>query len=176
MATKWKPDPENDSKVPPPQGKKRPFPNRQPLKDMTLKQVQLTRKEPNSLKPHETQQSLCPRPTTKVLPATLQPLPQAETEVLEKCLIRLEVDTRDEDDPFSCTEYVGEIYSHMMASERRPIYTVSAEFLSRQTNISDHHRSVLVDWLVQVQRKFMLLQETLYITVDILDRYLDVSD
>ena len=33
-------------------------------------------------------------------------------------------------------------------------------------------RAVLVDWLIQVHQQFNLLQETLYLTVAILDRFL----
>lgn len=36
-------------------------------------------------------------------------------------------------------------------------------------------RAVLVDWLVQVHARFQLLQETLYMCVAIMDRYLQVS-
>ena len=36
-------------------------------------------------------------------------------------------------------------------------------------------RNLMVDWLVEVHTQFSLLQETLYLTVAILDRYLQVS-
>lgn len=36
-------------------------------------------------------------------------------------------------------------------------------------------RSVLIDWLVQVQVKFKLLQDTLYMSVAIIDCFLQVS-
>jgi len=36
-------------------------------------------------------------------------------------------------------------------------------------------RAVLVDWLVEVQLQFKLLQETLFLTVDLIDRYLAVK-
>lgn len=36
-------------------------------------------------------------------------------------------------------------------------------------------RAILVDWLVQVHSKFRLLQETLYMCVAIMDRFLQVS-
>lgn len=36
-------------------------------------------------------------------------------------------------------------------------------------------RAILIDWLVQVQIKFRLLQETMYLTVAIIDRFLQVS-
>jgi len=34
-------------------------------------------------------------------------------------------------------------------------------------------REILVDWLVEVHLKFKLLQETLYLTVNIIDRFLE---
>lgn len=36
-------------------------------------------------------------------------------------------------------------------------------------------RAILIDWLVQVSLKFRLLQETMYMTVGIIDRFLQVS-
>lgn len=41
--------------------------------------------------------------------------------------------------------------------------------------ITDRMRAVLIDWLVQVHSRFQLLQETLYLTVAILDRFLQVG-
>ena len=37
-------------------------------------------------------------------------------------------------------------------------------------------RGILIDWLVQVHLRFHLLQETLYLTVAIIDRFLEVID
>lgn len=42
-------------------------------------------------------------------------------------------------------------------------------------DISGKMRSILIDWLVQVHMRFHLLQETLYLTVAILDRFLQVK-
>jgi hypothetical protein len=36
-------------------------------------------------------------------------------------------------------------------------------------------RAVLVDWLVEVHEQFHLISETLYLTVAIIDRYLQVG-
>lgn len=36
-------------------------------------------------------------------------------------------------------------------------------------------RAILIDWLVQVSLKFRLLQETMYMTVGIIDRFLQVG-
>ena len=93
----------------------------------------------------------------------------------ETPLMCLEVDAEDREDPFYCTDYVEDVHHFLKESEQNPVYIISPQFLSNQSKVTSHHRCVLIDWLVQVQRKFKLLQETLYITIDILDRYLDVS-
>jgi len=35
-------------------------------------------------------------------------------------------------------------------------------------------RAVLIDWLINIHMKFKLLPETLYITVNLIDRFLSV--
>lgn len=47
--------------------------------------------------------------------------------------------------------------------------------MSQRTVINERMRAILVDWLVQVHLRFRLLQETLYTTISILDRFLSVS-
>lgn len=44
--------------------------------------------------------------------------------------------------------------------------------MSGQRQINVMMRSILVDWLVEVHMKFRLVPETLYLSVNILDRYL----
>lgn len=41
-----------------------------------------------------------------------------------------------------------------------------------QQDINEKMRSILIDWLVEVHLKFKLLPETLFLTVNIIDRYL----
>ena len=53
-------------------------------------------------------------------------------------------------------------------------FHVQENYLSNQRDINGSMRAILVDWLIQVQQRFKLLQETLYVTVYILDRYLQV--
>ena len=52
------------------------------------------------------------------------------------------------------------------------VQNVRADYLADQTEILPKMRSVLIDWLIGVHLQFHLLQETLYTTVAILDRYL----
>jgi len=42
-----------------------------------------------------------------------------------------------------------------------------------QTEITDRMRQILVSWLVEVHLKFKLLPETLYITTNLVDRYIE---
>lgn len=51
-------------------------------------------------------------------------------------------------------------------------YAISA-YMPRQTDINFKMRSILVDWLVEVHHKFKLQAATLWLCVNILDRYLE---
>jgi len=42
-----------------------------------------------------------------------------------------------------------------------------------QTDINERMRGILVDWMVEIQIKFKLQSETLYIAVNLMDRYLE---
>ena len=42
-----------------------------------------------------------------------------------------------------------------------------------QTEINDKMRAILVDWLIEVHSKFKLRKETLFITINIIDRFLE---
>lgn len=85
------------------------------------------------------------------------------------------MDSKDGDDPQMCQQYVRDIYKNLLELEREESYTINKGFLEGKSEVQSWHRAVLVDWLIQVQRKFGLLQETLYICVDTLDRYLQVN-
>ena len=49
----------------------------------------------------------------------------------------------------------------------------NVNYMSHQPEINDKMRSILIDWLIEVHLKFKLLPETLFITVSIIDRYLE---
>ncbi|NWI33762.1 CCNB1 protein, partial [Sula dactylatra] len=79
-----------------------------------------------------------------------------------------DVDAEDSDDPRLCSDYVKDIYKYLREVEvgrSRPKYLAGQE-------ITGSMRAILIDWLVQVQMKFRLHQETLYMSVAITDRFL----
>lgn len=47
-------------------------------------------------------------------------------------------------------------------------------YMSKQKDINAKMRSILIDWLVEVHFKFKLQPQTLWLCVNILDRYLDI--
>uniref|UniRef100_A0A3Q2CZ77 G2/mitotic-specific cyclin-B2 n=1 Tax=Cyprinodon variegatus TaxID=28743 RepID=A0A3Q2CZ77_CYPVA len=80
-----------------------------------------------------------------------------------------DVDERDADEPQLCSQYVRDIYAYLHLLE------VTSFLLPHGRQITPQMRAILVDWLVQVHSRFQLLQETLYLTVAILDRFLQVQ-
>lgn len=85
-----------------------------------------------------------------------------------------DIDQDDIGNPQQCAEYVGEIYAYMMELERR--HAVPTDHLSIQAqNVKPQMRAILVDWLQEVHQRFKLIPETMYLTVDILDRFLAIQ-
>jgi len=85
-----------------------------------------------------------------------------------------DIDSEDVDDPQLVVEYVNEIYEYMRMMERAQ--SVKKAYLDGKIGaILPKMRSVLVEWLVEVHQQFSLLQETLYFSVAILDRYMQVA-
>ncbi|KAF3834206.1 hypothetical protein F7725_025410 [Dissostichus mawsoni] len=81
-------------------------------------------------------------------------------------LVVQDVDEEDGDLP----QFAQNIYLHVLEVEQdvRPNYMQHYE-------ITERMRAILVNWLVKVHSRFQLLQETLYLTVAILDRFLQVQ-
>ncbi|XP_071844621.1 G2/mitotic-specific cyclin-B-like [Apostichopus japonicus] len=79
-----------------------------------------------------------------------------------------DIDQDDHESPQLCSEYVKDIYQYMHYLERK--YKVEDYMESQEINV--RMRTILVDWLVQVHLRFHLLQETLFLTIQLIDRYL----
>jgi hypothetical protein len=98
---------------------------------------------------------------------------EVETLIKNRELID-DIDKDDVENPQLVVEYVNEIYAYLrqleVKQEIRPNYLKSKKV--EKTTILPKMRAVLVDWLIQVHQQFNLLQETLYLTVAILDRFL----
>jgi len=78
-------------------------------------------------------------------------------------------------------EYTSDIYDRLFRQEAaslpHPPYTETASlphptYMDNQKEINSKMRAILVDWLVQVHMKYKLRPETLYLAINIVDRYL----
>ena len=78
-----------------------------------------------------------------------------------------DIDADDSPSPLLCSEYAKETFVYLKKLELRG--AVKPDFLIGCPT-SDKMRAVLVDWLVEVQIQFKLVQETLFMTVDTIDR------
>jgi cyclin B len=52
-------------------------------------------------------------------------------------------------------------------------YHVWQNYMDHQADINEKMWAILIDWLVEVHLKFKLVPETLYLTVNLIDRYLE---
>jgi len=99
---------------------------------------------------------------------------QAMKDVVEMAEDSVEdIDADDAGNPQLVIEYVNDIYCYLRHLET--VQCIEADYLAGQTEILPKMRAVLIDWLVGVQLQFHLLQETLYTTVAIIDRFLQVE-
>lgn len=84
-------------------------------------------------------------------------------------------DEEDEDtyDISMAAEYSAEIFEYMRILELR--YVPDAGYMARQPDITWRMRALLIDWMVRVHDHFNLLPETLFLTVNYIDRFLSLK-
>ena len=68
-------------------------------------------------------------------------------------------------------EYLDEIFIFLKSREEYGIIKENYMILI-QTDINEKMRTILINWLIEVHFKFRLLNETLFLCVNIIDRYL----
>merc|ERR1719183_2744469 len=83
-------------------------------------------------------------------------------------------DINDLEDQKCAVDYVDDIYKFWKQSEAK--YAVNSSYMTNQTDINARMRAILLDWLVEVHLKFKLVPQTLYLTVQLIDRYLSVKE
>jgi len=85
-----------------------------------------------------------------------------------------DVDADDVEDPQMVSGYVNDIFAYLRILENKhPVY--ESYLRGKKGAILPQMRAVLTDWMVEVHQQFALLQETLYLSIAILDRYMQVS-
>lgn len=85
-----------------------------------------------------------------------------------------DLDEEDTDDPLMASEYVNEIFSYFYELETRML--PDPEYLTKpNTHLKPRMRSILVDWLVEMHLKFRLLPESLFLAINIMDRFMSIE-
>ncbi|KXJ28471.1 G2/mitotic-specific cyclin-A [Exaiptasia diaphana] len=70
------------------------------------------------------------------------------------------------------SEYAEEMFRYLKAAETK--YMPKSKYMRKQADINSSMRAILVDWLVEVGEEYKLLPQTLYLTVNYIDRFLSM--
>ncbi|XP_050236700.1 G2/mitotic-specific cyclin-2 [Mercurialis annua] len=92
-------------------------------------------------------------------------------DVVEETIV--DIDSCDKKNPLAVAEYIDDIYEFYRKAEISS--SVSPDYMSQQFDINERMRGILIDWLIEVHYKFELMDETLYLTVNLIDRFLAVQ-
>lgn len=121
--------------------------------------------------------------TTNLEVETINSAKETPEQIREKCKERMDAAKRDAKkemplsdqldmrNPQYIAEFAQDVFNSMIEMEKQ--YLIDNEYLKKvQTEIKDTSRGFLVEWIIDVNRKFRLLPETLYVTISIIDRFL----
>ncbi|XKL66237.1 hypothetical protein PGB90_009657 [Kerria lacca] len=93
-----------------------------------------------------------------------------EIEIKSNIPVNIEdIDKEDHRNPFLVAAYAKDIYDYLKYLEKT--HPIKEDYLKTK-EVTPKTRAILIDWLVDVQQEYHLLQETLHIAVGILDSYL----
>jgi cyclin B len=70
-------------------------------------------------------------------------------------------------------DYLIDIYSNLLLEEN--IQKNISGYMNTQNDINEKMRAILIDWIIDVHYKFKLTPETLFLTVNLIDKYLSLQ-
>ncbi|XP_030975763.1 G2/mitotic-specific cyclin-1-like isoform X3 [Quercus lobata] len=82
----------------------------------------------------------------------------------------MDIDSCDAKNPLAVVDYIEDLYAYYRKMEC--FSCVSPDYMAQQFDINERMRAILIDWLIEVHDKFELMKETLFLTVNIIDRFL----
>jgi cyclin B len=103
------------------------------------------------------------------------PPPPATAESAQAADVAMEVtpaqdQAAQEADAQAVEEYAPGILNQFFLDETR--YLPEPDYMNSQTDITAKMRTILIDWLVEVHMKYKLVDGTLHLTINLIDRYL----
>ena len=72
-------------------------------------------------------------------------------------------------------EYLEEIYVNLLLEETQAITKPKFGYMNTQPEINEIMRAILIDWIIDVHLRFNLRQETLFMTIWLIDTYLSFA-
>ncbi|KAJ8762605.1 hypothetical protein K2173_008044 [Erythroxylum novogranatense] len=79
-------------------------------------------------------------------------------------------------DPQMCESYVSDIYDYLHKMEVDPKRRPLPDYIEKvQIDVTPNMRGILMDWLVEVAEEYKLVSDTLYLTVNYIDRFLSLK-
>ena len=72
-------------------------------------------------------------------------------------------------------EYLEEIYMNLLLEESDSTIKPKMGYMNNQPEINEIMRAILIDWIIDVHLRFRLRQETLFMTIWLIDTYLSFA-
>ncbi|XP_041992920.1 G2/mitotic-specific cyclin S13-7-like [Salvia splendens] len=110
--------------------------------------------------------------SAKSLTAILTARSKAASGVTKKLKNLIDIDAVDADNELAAVEYVEDMYNFYKQTEQDGRVH---DYIDSQPEVNSKMRGILVDWLIEVHKKFELVPESLYLTINIVDRFLAVK-
>ncbi|XP_057448947.1 G2/mitotic-specific cyclin-1-like [Lotus japonicus] len=119
------------------------------------------------------------KPEDQPVPMSLEQTVHSESDQMEEVEMEdiivdepiVDIDAGDANNPLAVTDYIEGLYSYYRKIESTGC--VSPNYMTQQCDINERMRAILIDWLIEVHDKFDLMHETLFLTVNLIDRFLE---
>lgn len=85
--------------------------------------------------------------------------------------INSDLTSYNDDEFYLCKVYEDDIFVYLMESEKRQCYTLRCNFMEHQVKITIINCRVFVNCLIKLHDKMRMVHHTLFLCVDIIDRY-----
>ena len=72
-------------------------------------------------------------------------------------------------------EYLEEIYLNLLLEEKEATIKPRIGYMNNQNEINEIMRAILIDWIIDIHFRFNLRQETLFMTIWLIDTYLSYA-
>ncbi|KAI3926933.1 hypothetical protein MKX01_032848 [Papaver californicum] len=143
-------------------------PEKKPKPETVVIEISLDAEEANKEKPGTQESSRKDVQTSTSVFSASSKVACGLVDITKKAQI-VDIDAGDVDNQLAAVEYVKDLYKfYKMAENLIQIH----DLMDSQNQINENMRMILVDWLVEVHHIFKLSPETLYLAIQIIDRYL----